>query len=321
MRSYMLQKVLKEFGLLFFLKYIFYKFFRDREQYNSLIYSTLAKECQNEIIKENDSPALVLPQAEAVPIWICWWQGYDNMPELCKLCYESVKRNLPQDCELHLITKDNYSEYILIPDNILEKCKKKIYPVAILTDWMRHKLLCEYGGFWIDATVYCSQNVSSSFLRDPHYWSIKLPKELVDTNCRGQVVSQCMYGSFIQKACPHNSVNQFVLDCLTKYLDKYNVYIEYFIQNFLIRIGYDHCKNIQTEIDDIPVSNLHLYHLDRLMNRKFDEELWNGMNKDTMFYKLSWRKKYHKYDEEGNLTFYGYLCKMYSQGPDFIAYS
>ena len=30
-----------------------------------------------------------------IPIWICWWQGEKKMPDLIRICFESVKRNLP----------------------------------------------------------------------------------------------------------------------------------------------------------------------------------------------------------------------------------
>ena len=37
-------------------------------------------------------------------IWICWFQGIENAPDIVKKCYDSVKRNMP-DSNITVITK------------------------------------------------------------------------------------------------------------------------------------------------------------------------------------------------------------------------
>jgi len=32
-----------------------------------------------------------------LPVWCCWWQGEEYMPELVRCCVDSLKRNLPQE--------------------------------------------------------------------------------------------------------------------------------------------------------------------------------------------------------------------------------
>ena len=27
------------------------------------------------------------PKSEKVPVWVCWWQGEESMPELVKMCF------------------------------------------------------------------------------------------------------------------------------------------------------------------------------------------------------------------------------------------
>lgn len=54
------------------------------------------------------------PKSEKVPVWVCWWQGEESMPELVKMCFKRLKDTLPADItELHLITFDNYKDYVL----------------------------------------------------------------------------------------------------------------------------------------------------------------------------------------------------------------
>ena len=40
-------------------------------------------------------------------IWICWWQGLDNAPEIVKACVASIERNAG-DNEIIIITDKKY---------------------------------------------------------------------------------------------------------------------------------------------------------------------------------------------------------------------
>ena len=47
-----------------------------------------------------------LPHEVSNKVWICWFQGMDNAPDLVKTCFESVKKNLINK-DIVLITADN----------------------------------------------------------------------------------------------------------------------------------------------------------------------------------------------------------------------
>lgn len=32
------------------------------------------------------------PKSEKVPVWVCWWQGEESMPELVKMCFKTSER-------------------------------------------------------------------------------------------------------------------------------------------------------------------------------------------------------------------------------------
>ena len=65
-------------------------------------------------------------------IWIMWWQGYSNMPPIVKACFESVKKHISENVKVILLTKDNYSDYVDIPDYIIDKVEKKIISLSSL---------------------------------------------------------------------------------------------------------------------------------------------------------------------------------------------
>ena len=91
-------------------------------------------------------------------VWICWFQGMENAPEVVKRCYASIKDNIT-DREVILLTENNYREYICFPQEIQAKIDSGIIKGAHMSDLLRLELLQQYGGTWIDATVFCSSKI------------------------------------------------------------------------------------------------------------------------------------------------------------------
>ena len=109
-------------------------------------------------------------------IWICWWQGVENAPEIVKACVDSIKRNAG-NCEVICITEDNYREYVLFPDYVEKKREAGIISKTISSDLLRMCILARYGGIWIDSTFFCTGCCFESYMKLP-LWSIKRPDYL-----------------------------------------------------------------------------------------------------------------------------------------------
>ena len=89
-------------------------------------------------------------------IWILWWQGYDNAPEIVKYCLD----------------ESTFDCYVQIPEYLKLKIKKGHISIANISDMIRVCLLSQYGGTWIDSTVF----IHSSFKWDnfsKSYFTIK----------------------------------------------------------------------------------------------------------------------------------------------------
>ena len=86
-------------------------------------------------------------------IWICWWQGIDNAPEIVKACVDSIKRYAGK-YEVICITEENYKDYVTFPKWVKEKRKQNIISRTIYSDLLRMNLLATYGGIWIDSTFF-----------------------------------------------------------------------------------------------------------------------------------------------------------------------
>lgn len=86
------------------------------------------------------------------PVWFCWLQGIENAPRLVQVCYTSVQKYCA-DRPVHLITGENMSDFVTLPDYIMQKYHTGIIPPAQFSDILRLALLVKYGGIWIDSTV------------------------------------------------------------------------------------------------------------------------------------------------------------------------
>ena len=115
-----------------------------------------------------------LPKSEyADCIWICWWQGLNQAPDLVKVCVNSIKRNAGNH-RVIVLTEDNYKQYVDIPAWVEEKKNKGIITRTNYSDLLRLSLLAKHGGMWIDSTFFCTQPVLDDYFHYP-LWSIKRP--------------------------------------------------------------------------------------------------------------------------------------------------
>ena len=75
----------------------------------------LEKKYRAKLEEINKSYDKSLPHISSNKVWICWFQGIDNAPELVRKCYESIEKNLIGK-EIVLITSENMNDYVQFPD-------------------------------------------------------------------------------------------------------------------------------------------------------------------------------------------------------------
>lgn len=58
--------------------------------------------------------------------------------------------------EFRIVDLTNYHNWVQLPQYVEEKFRKGLIPPALFSDLLRLALLKQYGGVWMDASVYCS---------------------------------------------------------------------------------------------------------------------------------------------------------------------
>jgi hypothetical protein len=86
-------------------------------------------------------------------IWMYWHDGWDNAPEVAKLCLRSWKLHNP-DFELHALDFESLPQFV--SDVPVHKGASKLNGFA---NRVRLRLLRNHGGVWADATLFCTQPV------------------------------------------------------------------------------------------------------------------------------------------------------------------
>ena len=87
-------------------------------------------------------------------IWSCWFQGRQNAPDLVARCLASWE-TLNPDWEFRCLDAETIGRYIDLGEHI--DLQNQTITAAALSDILRILLLHEYGGVWVDATLYCNQ--------------------------------------------------------------------------------------------------------------------------------------------------------------------
>ena len=163
-----------------------------------------------------------LPKSEyADCIWICWWQGMDQAPELVKVCVDSIKKNAG-DHRVIILTEDNYKQYVNIPEWLEEKKNKGVISRTHFSDVLRLTLLSHYGGLWLDSTFFCTQPVLDDYFRQS-LWSIKRPDYFHASVAAGYFANYSL-GCDIN----HRWIFKTILDfCIMEYWKNNNIMIDY----------------------------------------------------------------------------------------------
>ena len=88
-------------------------------------------------------------------LYILWFQGFNNAPEIVKKCANSWKHYNP-DWSIIILDDMNLTNYINLKDHIHDISDKQINNTA-LSDIVRIILLKQFGGLWVDSTTFCNK--------------------------------------------------------------------------------------------------------------------------------------------------------------------
>ncbi len=247
-------------------------------------------------------PVMPIKKLDKIPIWVCWFQGEADMPELVKICYQKLKMSIPENkAEIHLITLDNVSEYITINDNTWRKFYHGEISYAFFSDIIRYYLMRDYGGMWIDATIYVSANIPEEWFSS-EYYTMRMHKEnCLHEACEGKWTNFCFAGK------QGNLLFHYVCDAL-EYFGQNQISVpDYVFLDYILMAGYHNIPKIKKMIDGVPYNNEYVWELKSELSSPFSMDMYHEIANLNVFHKLAHQVEYLKKTEKGCITVYGYM--------------
>lgn len=242
------------------------------------------------------------PQSDEINnnVWVCWFQGIENAPEIVKKCNESVRYYL-YDKDIHIITEENMCDYVDLPPYILEKFQKKIIAYAQMADILRTMLLVKYGGMWLDGTVFLTDKIPEYVYSKPlfllHY---KFKDDLTIVKNNWFIYSQ-----------KENRILKAIMQLLFEYWRKENILREYFLWHNFMKMA---LEKYDADADNIYYVSEEMAHdLGYALYKKYDPVYWEQIKRWSTIHKLSYyifHTKDGKMPKDTSGTFYEYIMNM-----------
>ena len=228
-------------------------------------------------------------------VWVCWLQGIEQAPELVQACYASLQMHL-KDREIILLTRENYRQYIQLPEFIEEKARRGIISHAHYADLMRLELLLKHGGTWIDATVLCTGGEIPGYMLDSRLFMFQNLKPGLD----GHPTS---VSNWFITACAGHPLLRLTQALLYEYWRKHDKLVDYFIFHDFFQLAIEAYPEQWDVV--VPFSNAVPHILLLRMFDRFNAETFRAITEMSPFHKLSYKFDPEKVQQEG--TYYRYL--------------
>lgn len=231
-------------------------------------------------------------------IWVCWFQGIDtHTPLVVRRCIQSMFDNLKKE-DVILLTEKNYTDYVILPDFIMEKYKKGVITRTHLTDLLRLELLIKYGGVWIDSTVLCTGDIPD-YIQESDLFVFQNLKPGRDGDTVG-------LSSWFIAAKTNNKVLIATRKLMYEYWKKNNKLINYFLIHNFLRMSLERFPDEEDKLIKFPNSTPHILLLD--MFKPFDSNKWDVIKSMTPIHKLAYKRTEEEMSRKG--TYYDYIINQ-----------
>lgn len=299
--------------LILFLQHILVRCIDEKSLLIQYLYKKRDFLIENYLIKKDYFKADIKDVSSIVPkkkisssiIWIYWAQGWEKAPQHVKLCLNSVVKNSNRR-KVICISDDNYREFVNIPKYIEEKRTKGIITTTHFSDILRYTLLAEYGGLWLDASIFLMKSLDEKIL-EKNLFTISLKNDFSNN----RIISHARWvGSCIGSCKSHYKLFEIGRNFFFEYWKEEKMLINYFLIDYFMDIILKKDKEIKNDLLENGFTNQGIYKLSEVINSTNLSILSKPIYQETSIYYLSWKKDY-KETINGKKTIYGYLIEKY----------
>lgn len=231
---------------------------------------------------------------EEFVLWVFWWQGERQAPEIVKGCIAAMRRH-GRPFRVQVVDSSNYKDFAPVSAHMDELvCSRKI-SLTHFSDYYRMALLENHGGLWIDASIFLNQTLREDILDGPLF-SLRNPGMDL-SNISGWNWTVGVIGGW-----KGNTLFSACRQLLEMYWQDHSFPVDYFIFDFFIKLVYESCPMVRQQIEAVEPNNRGFYELQRCADLPWDEG--HAFGDDTWMYKLSWKGNYQLKTPDGRETVY-----------------
>lgn len=214
-----------------------------------------------------------------------------------KACWNSQRKNLPEDMELVIITEENYDQYISLPEIILQKVENDGISFVHLSDIIRAILLYKYGGLWLDSTLFVSSPIPEEIFLYTFY-----TRNMPET----QYCTKAMWANWFMYTIPGSKLFQFVWEAFYYYLTRYDTITYYFTLDYFMAIACNLFPEVEKQFHQVPFNNEGGFELGKHLKENFDSEKFNIYTSKSWIHKVTYKIKWRE-GEKKEESVYGYI--------------
>ena len=239
-----------------------------------------------------------------IPVWVCWWQGEQDMPEVVRCCIKSIQRNIPHEkAVFRFVTMENCLQYVTFSESVIRKFNEGKMTYAHLSEILRAELLYRYGGMWIDATYYVTKPIRPDIFELPLY-TLRVEKDLEDTD-----VTDGRWSADLWYAQKGSLLFQFLMNSFLYYWEVDDKLIADSLMDSIIAIAVENLPDVQRMLEQCEFCRGNILELQNCIYKKYSPERMDNLLHQADFYKLSAQEEYPKENFAGERTIYGDLVE------------
>ena len=149
-------------------------------------------------------------------------------------------------------------------------------------DILRCQLLSRYGGFWFDATLFCTQTDFIPRHKDLNYFS-----------CKQSVCSHFTQGLWSTWCCASGKDNPlfaFLYEMFILYFNRYDTILDYIQFDYTWMYAYVKFEWVAEMIDDLRYTSTNATVLIDNFGKMYNQLFFEHIMKTNLFLKLNWKK-------------------------------
>lgn len=226
-------------------------------------------------------------------IYILWFQGFNNAPDVVKRCVYSWRYYNP-NWKIVLINNNNLRNYVNLDKYV--DYKNKSIEKCHLSDIIRTILLKLYGGLWVDATTFCNKPLDNWL---PNY--INEGFFAFDKPGEDRLISSW----FIYSEKNNYIINEWC-NKIVEYFTIHDKAHTYFFYHYLFGDLYNSdikFKEIWDKVPKISANGPHHLQEHGLFKNMTLQNKLDIDNKITPLYKLTYKCDFLEYNENLNLYY------------------